>query len=75
MVTNFSLSTESKSIGLPYIDALDTELREFEVKHSSLGLPTYSAPSGGHDDIVMSILLAHSALDFASQGEYRIITL
>jgi len=75
MVTNFALSTESKSIGLPYIDALDTELREFEVKHSSLGLPTYSAPSGGHDDIVMSILLAHSALDFASQSEYRIITL
>ena len=74
MVTNLCLSTEAKDIELPNISYLDDEMKSFEVKHTSLGLPTYAAPSGGHDDIVMSIMLAHSALNYASNSDYSIMS-
>ena len=74
MVNNFCLATESTSIEIPYISHLDDEMKSFEVKHTSLGLPTYAASIGGHDDIVMSILLAYSALDYSSSNDYTIIS-
>lgn len=75
MVTNLCLSTEAKDIGLPNISFLDDEMKTFEIKHTSLGLPTYSAPSGGHDDIVMSIMLAHAAMNYASNRDYSIMSI
>lgn len=74
-VTNLCLATEAKQIELPYISHLDDEMKSFEVKHTSLGLPTYAASLGSHDDIVMSLLLAHQALEYCSDAEYTIISI
>ena len=74
-VTNLCLSTEAKAIEIPYISQLDDEMKAFEVKHTSLGLPTYAASVGSHDDIVMSLLLAHQALEYCSDADYTIISI
>jgi hypothetical protein len=74
-VTNLCLSTEAKAIEIPYISQLDDEMKSFEVKHTSLGLPTYAASVGSHDDIVMSLLLAHEALEYCSEADYTILSI
>lgn len=53
---------ESKLYGIPHIDKLASELSDIEVGTTSLGLPTYAAPSGSHDDLVMALVLSHAAM-------------
>ncbi len=62
MVARLITSFEHKLIALPRIPELIEELDCYEVSTNKLGLMSYSAPSGKHDDIVSSMLLSHAAL-------------
>lgn len=48
---------ENQLIEIPDIDELKLELGAYECKPSKTGLPTYNAPSGMHDDRVMSLCI------------------
>lgn len=62
MVARLITSFEHKLIAIPRIPEIISELDAYEVYTNKLGLMSYSAPSGKHDDIVSSMLLSHSAL-------------
>ena len=61
MVSDLMLCFERGDILIPNIPDLIYELDVFEVVTNSLGTARYSAPSGMHDDIVCSLMLAYSA--------------
>lgn len=73
MIVKLMLSFEEESFGVPHISHLVNELSDLEVKTTLTGLPTYSAPDGSSDDIVMAIALAHAAMLEHSEREYGII--
>jgi len=73
LMVKLMLSFEETSIKIPYIQALLDELNDIEVKTTLTGLPTYAASSGSHDDLVMSLALAHSAMLQHSERDYGII--
>lgn len=62
MMVRLMLAFETQGIGIPNIDKLVNELNDIEVKTTATGLPTYSAPDGSTDDIVMSLALSYSAM-------------
>jgi hypothetical protein len=51
---------------------LYTELEAFEYSYSPKGLIQYSAPSGYHDDIIMSLALANWHRSNAKSGKIHI---
>jgi hypothetical protein len=55
-------SIEHEQIHIPNWQEAKQELEEYELNISSSGLPIYGAPSGKHDDIVMSIVLVNYGL-------------
>jgi len=59
LVTGLQLSLDEKQLSLYAWHTLRTEMDSFEVNTSSIGNPIYSAPEGGHDDTVMSLVLAN----------------
>lgn len=61
MVAKLITSIEQKTIKLPRWPVLTLELDAFEVTTNAIGLMSYSAPSGKHDDAVCSLMLAHQA--------------
>jgi hypothetical protein len=62
LVTNLMTAIEHEQIFIPkWMEAIK-ELEEYELNVSSTGLPIYGAPSGKHDDIVMSIVLTNYGL-------------
>lgn len=63
MVNGLITTIESKRIGLPRWNVLDTELDIYEVAVNPIGTMTYSAPDGKHDDTVSALMLANAALD------------
>lgn len=73
LMIKLMLSFEEASYGMPQISALVTEFNDIEVKTTATGLPTYSAPSGATDDIVMSVALSHAAMLQHSERDYGII--
>ena len=73
LMVKLMLSFEEASYGMPQIAALVTEFNDIEVKTTATGLPTYSAPSGATDDIVMSVALSHAAMLEHSERDYGII--
>lgn len=73
MMVKLMLSFEEASIGIPQINSVVHELNDIEVKTTLTGLPTYSAPDGSTDDIVMSLALAHTAMLQHSERDYGII--
>jgi hypothetical protein len=73
MMVKLMVSFEEGSFKIPQINSLVDELNDIEVKTTLTGLPTYSAPDGSHDDIVMSLALAHSAMLQHSERDYGII--
>lgn len=62
MVTNLMTSFETGMIGIPNYYILVSELDAYEVQTNAIGLMSYSAPSGKHDDTVSALMLLNAAL-------------
>ena len=58
LVNQLSVAIEQRLITFPNIDILVKELMEFELTVTKAGNFTYNAPSGKHDDAVISLCLA-----------------
>jgi len=58
LIEGLALAVERQAISFPNVSTLVAELESFECKRSPSGSFTYSAPSGVHDDFVMSLALA-----------------
>lgn len=59
MIDALALACERRAVGLPELPWLIAELEAYAVRKTSLvGLPTYGAPDGMHDDGVISLALA-----------------
>ncbi|MBN1572668.1 MAG: terminase family protein [Deltaproteobacteria bacterium] len=58
LIENLILGIEEGRIMIPHIEVLVDELMMFEKKITETGYVTYSAPSGHHDDCVVSLALA-----------------
>ena len=72
MVNKLMFAFENQGIGIPNIKSLLDELDAYEVYTSTVGeMVRYSAPSGQHDDIVSSLMLAVSAYAEYS-GDYEV---
>lgn len=72
LMTGLQSAIHQKKIGYPKGTIVD-ELKVFEFIITSNGVK-YSAPSGFHDDAVMSLALAYHGLTFkAGSGRYRFI--
>jgi len=61
MVNKLMTTVEQKAIIMPRWNVLLSELETFEVKVSATGNMSYNAASGGHDDTVCALMLAHQA--------------
>lgn len=66
MVNQYSAAMEAGELAIPNWKALLNEHDIYEVSINKLGLMTYGAPSGLHDDIVTACYLGYSACQ-----EYR----
>jgi hypothetical protein len=73
LMVKLMLGFEQETFGIPQINAIVNELTDIEVKTTLTGLPTYSAPDGAHDDIVMSMALAHAAMLEHTDRDYGIL--
>lgn len=62
MVDSYMVAIETRNLIFPNWPELIKEHDNYDVKMSVLGKPTYSAPSGLHDDIVTACFLAWSAV-------------
>jgi len=62
IINNLSVAIENKEIWLPNDPQVIDELELYEYSVSKSGNVTYSAPEGFHDDIVMALCLAWSAV-------------
>lgn len=67
LIDDLALAFESGAIRVPPDRALLTEFEAYEVQKRASGAFSYSAPSGGHDDIVMAVALAWHALAIRPQ--------
>jgi hypothetical protein len=61
LVNQLMMAFETKDIVLPYWPEMIAELESYTVLTNDLGTARYSAPSGMHDDIVSSLMLANAA--------------
>ena len=59
LIERLSISLETETISFPEIPELINELNIFTFEQSSTGTIRYNAPSGMHDDIVISLALAN----------------
>lgn len=75
MMVKLMLGFEQQNFGIPQINSLVNEMTDIEVKTTLTGLPTYSAADGCHDDIVMSMALAHTAMLEYTDRDYEIFTI
>lgn len=62
IIEKLALLIEKGDIHYPEVDALISELEAFEYLYSKTGKIVYSAPSGLHDDCVISLALAVAEL-------------
>ena len=60
LIDGLALAFERGAIRIPNDPVLVAELEAYEMKRTPGGMLTYSAPSGMHDDCVMSLALAWS---------------
>ena len=74
LMVKLMLGFEQETYGVPQINAITNELTDIEVKSTLTGLPTYSAPDGAHDDIVMSMALSHAAMLEHQERSYEILS-
>lgn len=73
-IERLALSLEQGRIFYPDIPTLINELEIYEFSESATGVTRFSAPSGAHDDGVISLALAHAGsvvlARFASEAGY-----
>jgi hypothetical protein len=62
IIEDLLLAFEQNTIGILDDPILKSELKSYAVKKTPSGLPLYSAPAGMHDDTVMSLAVAWSAV-------------
>ena len=62
IIDALALALERGELQLLQFEPLLDELEAFEVDRTASGLTRYGAPSGAHDDCVISLALAYSAL-------------
>lgn len=67
-IDSLALAFEQDRIRIPKYDILINELQSFEVTRLSQGTNRYSAPAGLHDDCVMSLAMAWSAINHEQQS-------
>lgn len=58
LIQNLSMSLQTKAVSFPKIPVLMQELQMYEYTISPSGTFSYAAPSGEHDDTVISLALA-----------------
>ena len=74
LIQNLSMSLQTKAISFPKIPVLMQELQMYEYTISPSGTFSYAAPSGEHDDTVISLALATwAAQHYPGQGTPRFI--
>lgn len=61
LVETLQVGIQNRAVGFPNIPVLVNELRQFEYRLTPSRMLTYSAPSGAHDDCVISLALAYYA--------------
>lgn len=61
LIDDLALAFEQQTIGIPNDPVLINELQAYEMERLPSGVFRYSAPAGGHDDMVMSLALAYRA--------------
>lgn len=62
IIEDLLLAFEQNTIGILDHAVLKSELKAYTVSKTPTGLPLYGAPSGMHDDTVMSLAMAWSAI-------------
>lgn len=72
LITSLSIAIEKREITFPDIPELLQELYVFSAEKTASGKIRYSAPSGYHDDIVVSMALAVAEITDAGNG-YKFI--
>lgn len=76
LVNALAYAFDNGEIKIPDDPILINELLSFDAQPTSSGMTRYSAPSGGHDDMVMALMLAWHGADSqvgAETGYTRII--
>jgi hypothetical protein len=75
IVTKLALAIEHQNIRIPNIVTMKNELAVFTYKLTRTGKMSYGAPSGFHDDIVMSLAMAnyYRSEHSADPGEVSIL--
>lgn len=63
LIERLALMLEAREMWLPALKVVEDEFSEFEYQITEQGNVTYSAPDGGHDDIVMACALAAFGLE------------
>lgn len=63
LIEKLRVSIERQHISFPNVPILVRELQNYEYKVTTNGVVKYSAPSGFHDDCVISVALANTLLD------------
>lgn len=71
IINNLAILIEQQKILIPNIPVLVSELEAFSYEVSSSGTITYNAPTGYHDDMVMSLALAVKDLKDPYSGQTR----
>jgi phage terminase large subunit-like protein len=61
LIDGLALAFEQQAIGIPDDPVLINELQAYEMERLPSGNWRYSAPDGGHDDMVISLALAYRA--------------
>ena len=64
IVELLALGFEQETISIPSDEYMIDELESFESNMTNLGVRTYNAPPGLHDDVVMSMCLGHYGLAY-----------
>jgi hypothetical protein len=72
IIESLALAFDEGSISLPKYPPLIGELMSFDQERLPSGAIRYAAPSGGHDDCVMSLALAWHGAKSASAGDYGV---
>lgn len=63
LIEGLQVGIQNRDLEIPHIPVLVNEMRIFEYVLTKAGLLSYSAPSGAHDDCVISLALAYLAAD------------
>jgi hypothetical protein len=72
MVEAYMVALEEKDVELPNWPELLKEHDNFDVTTTSLGLPKYEASGGGHDDIIMALILAYFAVSEMKDSDFSV---